>query len=66
MQSLNPEVRNSLKSESDSNLNMENKANYPALRKPRVHGVLREGLRKLDSFEGWMSKELGDVTESQM
>ncbi|CAI9767012.1 unnamed protein product [Fraxinus pennsylvanica] len=66
MQSLNLEVGSSLKSESDGNLNMENKANYPALRQPRVDGVLREELRKLDSFDRWMSKELGDVTESHM
>ncbi|XP_022893605.1 calmodulin-binding transcription activator 3-like isoform X3 [Olea europaea var. sylvestris] len=65
-QSLNPEVGSSLKSETDGNLNMENKANYPALRQPRVDGVLREGLRKLDSFDRWMSKELGDVTETHM
>ncbi|KAL2531409.1 Calmodulin-binding transcription activator 3 [Abeliophyllum distichum] len=64
IQSLNPEIGSSQKPESDGNLNMEDKANYPALRQPRLDGVLREGLRKLDSFDRWMSKELGDVTES--
>ncbi|KAH6796636.1 hypothetical protein C2S52_021190 [Perilla frutescens var. hirtella] len=56
----------SLKSEADGNLNVGDKANYPALRQPLLDGVMREGLKKLDSFDRWISKELGDVTESTL
>ncbi|KAL8478988.1 hypothetical protein ACS0TY_030763 [Phlomoides rotata] len=54
------------KSEPDGSLNVEDKTNYPAIRQPLLGGVMREGLKKLDSFDRWMSKELGDVTESTM
>ncbi|KAL3622071.1 hypothetical protein CASFOL_034267 [Castilleja foliolosa] len=52
------------KSESNGNLNVEDKTSYPSLRQPLLDGVMREGLKKLDSFDRWMSKELGDVAES--
>ncbi|KAI7731227.1 hypothetical protein M8C21_014804 [Ambrosia artemisiifolia] len=32
---------------------------------PFLEGFVKEGLKKLDSFDRWMSKELGDVKESQ-
>lgn len=54
------------KPEPDGSLNVEGKTNYPALRQPLLGGVMREGLKKLDSFDRWMSKELGDVTESTL
>ncbi|GER51063.1 calmodulin-binding transcription activator 1 [Striga asiatica] len=59
-------VESSLRSDSNQNLNVDNKTNYPALRQPLLDGVMQEGLRKLDSFDRWMSKELGDVAESTM
>lgn len=37
----------------------------PALKPPFLEGVMKEGLKKLDSFDRWMTKELGDVKESQ-
>ncbi|XP_076893545.1 calmodulin-binding transcription activator 3-like [Bidens hawaiensis] len=33
--------------------------------KPPFLEVMKEGLKKLDSFDRWMTKELGDVKESQ-
>ncbi|KAK9053415.1 hypothetical protein SSX86_030049 [Deinandra increscens subsp. villosa] len=35
------------------------------LKPPFLEGFMKEGLKKLDSFDRWMSKELGDVKESQ-
>ena len=54
-----------LKSE-ESNLTEERKADNPPLKQPLLDGLLREGLKKLDSFDRWMSKELGDVNESHI
>ncbi|KAL6558828.1 hypothetical protein OROMI_019178 [Orobanche minor] len=65
LQTLNT-VESSLRSESNGNLDVDDKTNYPALRQPLLDGLMREGLRKLDSFDRWMSKELGDVAESTM
>ncbi|CAK9163251.1 unnamed protein product [Ilex paraguariensis] len=42
---------------------MESKTDYSALKQPLLDGVQREGLKKLDSFDRWMSKELGDVNQ---
>ncbi|XP_047328415.1 calmodulin-binding transcription activator 3-like isoform X2 [Impatiens glandulifera] len=42
------------------------KADYSSLRQPQLDGLQNEGLKKLDSFDRWMSKELGDVNESHM
>ena len=36
-----------------------------ALKPPYLEGFMKEGLKKLDSFDRWMSKELGDVKETQ-
>lgn len=36
-----------------------------SLKPPYLEGFMKEGLKKLDSFDRWMSKELGDVKESQ-
>ncbi|KAK4489158.1 hypothetical protein RD792_004952 [Penstemon davidsonii] len=65
IQAMNAEG-GSIKSESAGNLDVEDKTFYPPLRQPLLDGVMREGLKKLDSFDRWMSKELGDVTESNM
>ncbi|KAA8530853.1 hypothetical protein F0562_005523 [Nyssa sinensis] len=62
----NVEGRSSQRSVSESNLAVEGKADYSALRQPRIDGLLKEGLMKLDSFDRWMSKELGDVNGSHM
>ncbi|KAA8530848.1 hypothetical protein F0562_005528 [Nyssa sinensis] len=62
----NVEGRSSQRSGSESNLTVEGKADYSALRQPRINGLLKEGLKKLDSFGRWMSKELGDVDGSHM
>ncbi|KAI3824465.1 hypothetical protein L1987_05925 [Smallanthus sonchifolius] len=36
-----------------------------SLKPPFLEEFMKEGLKKLDSFDRWMSKELGDVKESQ-
>ncbi|XP_012853297.1 PREDICTED: calmodulin-binding transcription activator 3 [Erythranthe guttata] len=60
------DVESSIKSVYDRNVNVEDKTSYPALKQPLLDGVLLQGLKKLDSFDRWMSKELGDVTETTM
>ncbi|KAM7529279.1 hypothetical protein LguiB_032689 [Lonicera macranthoides] len=50
----------------ETNLAVEGKANHSALKTPLLGGFIKEGLKKLDSFDRWMCKELGDVKESQM
>ncbi|KAL6554853.1 hypothetical protein OROGR_006111 [Orobanche gracilis] len=65
LQTLNT-GESSLRSESNGNLDVDDKTSFPALRQPLFDGLMREGLRKLDSFDRWMSKELGDVAESTM
>ncbi|XP_059642686.1 calmodulin-binding transcription activator 3-like isoform X2 [Cornus florida] len=56
----------SLKAELGNNLPVEGKADYSVLRPPLLDGFLKEGLKKLDSFDRWMSKELEDVNDSHM
>lgn len=51
-----------LKAESAVNP-VEDKTCYPTLKQPLLDGVMKEGLKKLDSFDRWMSKELGDMAE---
>ncbi|XP_057495888.1 calmodulin-binding transcription activator 1-like isoform X2 [Actinidia eriantha] len=55
-----------MKSELESNLTVERKAEPSPLKQPLLDGLLKEGLKKLDSFDRWMSKELGDVNESHV
>ncbi|KAI8017786.1 Calmodulin-binding transcription activator 3 [Camellia lanceoleosa] len=55
-----------LKSELERNLTVEGKAEQLPLKQPLLNGFVREGLKKLDSFDRWMSKELGDVNESHV
>lgn len=50
----------------DGNQSLEGKAEHSALRQPLLDGVRKEGLKKLDSFDRWISKELGDVNESHI
>ncbi|KAK8673821.1 hypothetical protein V6N13_112132 [Hibiscus sabdariffa] len=54
------------KSDSESYLAMEGKSIYSSAMRPHLLDVslAEEGLKKLDSFNRWMSKELGDVDES--
>ncbi|KAL3527718.1 hypothetical protein ACH5RR_012374 [Cinchona calisaya] len=56
----------SAKSGLNGNPSIEGKSDYSTLRQPLLDGVLKEGLKKLDSFDRWMSKELGDVNESHL
>ncbi|XVF15198.1 hypothetical protein REPUB_Repub09cG0129600 [Reevesia pubescens] len=53
---------------SDCHLTLEGNSIYSsAMRQQLLDGALaEEGLKKLDSFNRWMSKELGDVDESHM
>ncbi|KAL6220090.1 hypothetical protein ACLB2K_007847 [Fragaria x ananassa] len=44
---------------------IEGKADYPSAIKPLLDGSFGDGLKKLDSFNRWMSKELEDVNEPQ-
>lgn len=60
-------VGGSLNTDLDHTLSIGVKTDYSALKQPLLDGVLkREGLKKLDSFDRWISKELGDVSESHM
>ncbi|XP_022751072.1 calmodulin-binding transcription activator 3-like isoform X2 [Durio zibethinus] len=56
------------KPDSESHLTLEGKSIYSsAMIQHLFDGSLaEEGLKKLDSFNRWMSKELGDVDESHM
>lgn len=57
----------SLNADLDHNLIIGVKTDYSALKQPLLDGVLkREGLKKLDSFDRWISRELEDVSESHM
>ncbi|KAM6563826.1 hypothetical protein CsatB_023824 [Cannabis sativa] len=52
---------------SKSNMNLEEKPYNSGTKQPLLVGSFaEEGLKKLDSFNRWMSKELGDVNESHM
>ncbi|KAL6993149.1 hypothetical protein U1Q18_011267 [Sarracenia purpurea var. burkii] len=44
----------------------DGRTQYSPLKQPLLNGLQREGLKKLDSFDRWMSKELGDVNESHI
>ncbi|KAF5480859.1 hypothetical protein F2P56_001569 [Juglans regia] len=63
VQLSNTEHEDYLKSDRENKM-----ANYSfAIKPPLLDGSLsEEGLKKLDSFNRWMSKELGDVNESHM
>ncbi|XVF17258.1 hypothetical protein REPUB_Repub10bG0104400 [Reevesia pubescens] len=55
------------KPDPESRLTLEGKSIYSsAMRQNLFDGSLVEGLQKLDSFNRWMSKELGDVDGSLM
>ncbi|CAN4075681.1 unnamed protein product [Withania somnifera] len=57
----------SLNADLDHNLSIGVKTDYSSLKQPLLDGVLRrEGLKKLDSFDRWISKELEDVSESHV
>ncbi|CAH9095023.1 unnamed protein product [Cuscuta epithymum] len=49
--------------ELDGRLNVESKIDNFGLKQPLLDSVLRQGLKKLDSFDRWISKELEDVNE---
>lgn len=56
-----------LKSLSKSNVPTEEKSYISGIKQALLDGSFaEEGLKKLDSFNRWMSKELGDVNESHM
>ncbi|CAL5365358.1 unnamed protein product [Camellia sinensis] len=61
---LQIQSRSALKPASENNPIIEGKAECYPLKQPLLDSFLREGLKKLDSFDRWMSKELGDVNES--
>ncbi|KAJ4715755.1 Calmodulin-binding transcription activator [Melia azedarach] len=64
---LNAECGHLQKSDSESNLTVEGKSIYYSAIKPHLFdGSTEEGLKKNDSFNRWMNKELGDVKESNM
>lgn len=48
------------------NDSIEGKADHAPAIKPLLDGSFGDGLKKLDSFNRWMSKELEDVDEPQM
>ncbi|KAI5669877.1 hypothetical protein M9H77_19730 [Catharanthus roseus] len=57
---------NSSKPAWNSNQTIEGKADYPTMKQVLLDGVLEGGLKKLDSFDRWMSRELGDVNDSHI
>ncbi|PON86147.1 Notch [Trema orientale] len=62
----NTEHDDYLKSASKSNTNPEEKSYISVMKQPLLDSSFaEEGLKKLDSFNRWMSKELGDVNESR-
>ncbi|EXB29454.1 Calmodulin-binding transcription activator 3 [Morus notabilis] len=67
IQQGNNEHEECLKSVSKSNSPLEEKSYISGIKQSLVDGPFaEEGLKKLDSFNRWMSKELGDVNESHM
>ena len=52
----------------ESHLTLEGKSIYSSATRHHLFdgSLAEEGLKKLDSFNRWMSKELGDVDESHM
>lgn len=54
------EVGSFMKTEVENSATVDAKANHSALKQPL------DGLKNLDSFGRWMSKELGDVNEPQI
>ncbi|KDP46823.1 hypothetical protein JCGZ_24032 [Jatropha curcas] len=55
-------------SNTENSMSLEGKSVYSSAMKQHLldRSVSEEGLKKLDSFNRWMSKELGDVKESCM
>ncbi|GAV84782.1 IQ domain-containing protein/CG-1 domain-containing protein/Ank_2 domain-containing protein [Cephalotus follicularis] len=67
IQSSNTEQGAVVKSDSEINLTIERKSIHSsAVKQHLLDGSLTEGLKKLDSFNRWMSKELGDVNDAHM
>lgn len=50
----------------ENSATVDRKINHPALKQSLLGDISKDGLKNLDSFGRWMSKELGDVNESQM
>lgn len=57
---------NFAKTELNSDLNVGVSTDHSALKKPLLNGLLRQELKKLDSFDRWINKELEDVNEPHM
>ncbi|KAF7123642.1 hypothetical protein RHSIM_Rhsim12G0075800 [Rhododendron simsii] len=54
-------------SELECNSTVEGKAEPSPLKQPHLFdGLLKQELKELDSYDKWMSKELGDVNESHV
>ncbi|KAG9139866.1 hypothetical protein Leryth_015247 [Lithospermum erythrorhizon] len=62
---INAEGETSLEPELPAHPSTEEKADHLSLKKPLLFG-LKEGLKKLDSFDRWMSKELEDVSDTHI
>lgn len=61
-ESLSTENGHHINSFLDGDLTLEGKASYPSTGKQPFANILaEEGLKKNDSFNRWMSKQLGDV-----
>ncbi|WP_411026239.1 hypothetical protein, partial [Salmonella sp. s58078] len=54
------------KSESERNLIVDGKSGNSLLKQPLIGGLMKEGLKKLDSFDRWVTNELEDVNESHI
>ncbi|KAI8527524.1 hypothetical protein RHMOL_Rhmol12G0082500 [Rhododendron molle] len=66
LQPMCTEDGSALISELECNSSVEGKAEPCPLKQPHLDGLLKQELKKLDSFDKWMSKELGDVNESHV
>ncbi|XP_019177324.1 PREDICTED: calmodulin-binding transcription activator 3-like isoform X2 [Ipomoea nil] len=62
----NADGGNFAKTKLDSDLNMRINIDHSALKQPLLNGFLRQELKKLDSFDRWINKELEDVNEPHM
>ncbi|KAG9151641.1 hypothetical protein Leryth_001942 [Lithospermum erythrorhizon] len=62
---INADIEASPKPELPAHLSTEEKADHSSLKQPFLFG-LKEGLKKLDSFDRWMSKEFEDVNDTHI
>ncbi|KAL8132704.1 hypothetical protein AgCh_008252 [Apium graveolens] len=60
------DVGSIIKTDLENIATVDRKVNHPDLKQPLPGDISKDGLKNLDSFGRWMSKELGDVNELQI